>query len=170
MFTSYTAVIERHRKRFGETAVTLTGEDSPERAGRRRPRSRTTTTCGCVGNLIAAGVGITLTAGTHVMFNDLDWVPANHWQAEDRCYRIGQTTAVTVEYFLAAGTLDSYIADLLELKVRLIEAVEADEVPTDPCSPKSRMAAAAGAGADRGGPRCPRNRRCGAADRGPRRC
>jgi SWI/SNF-related matrix-associated actin-dependent regulator of chromatin subfamily A-like protein 1 len=37
-------------------------------------------------NIIAGGVGITLTAGTHVIFQDLDWVPANHAQAEDRCY------------------------------------------------------------------------------------
>jgi SNF2 family DNA or RNA helicase len=35
-------------------------------------------------NLIAGGVGLTLTAGTHVIFQDLDWVPANHRQAEDR--------------------------------------------------------------------------------------
>jgi hypothetical protein len=57
-----------------------------------------------ISNIIAGGVGITLTAGTHVI--DLDWVPANHAQAEDRCYRLGQTKRVTVEYFRAEGSLD----------------------------------------------------------------
>ena len=80
-------------------------------------------------NIIAGGVGITLTAGTHVIFQDLDWVPANHAQAEDRCYRLGQTSKVTVEYFLAAGTLDGYISELLEQKMKLIAAVEAEELP-----------------------------------------
>src|SRR5262249_40916001 len=81
-------------------------------------------------NIIAGGVGITLTAGTHVIFQDLDWVPANHAQAEDRCYRLGQHRRVTVEYFHAEGSLDGYIASLLEAKIRLIGAVEA-EVPAD---------------------------------------
>jgi SNF2 family DNA or RNA helicase len=80
-------------------------------------------------NLIAGGVGLNLTAATHVIFQDLDWVPANHLQAEDRCYRIGQDRQVTVEYLLANGTLDSYIARLLEAKLALVQAVEADKVP-----------------------------------------
>jgi hypothetical protein len=80
-------------------------------------------------NIIAGGVGITLTAGTHVIFQDLDWVPANHAQAEDRCYRLGQTKRVTVEYFHAEGSLDAYIARLLEAKIRLINAVEAEHIP-----------------------------------------
>jgi hypothetical protein len=80
-------------------------------------------------NIIAGGVGITLTAGTHVIFQDLDWVPANHAQAEDRCYRIGQTKQVTVEYFHAEGSLDAYIAKLLAAKMQLIQAVEAKDVP-----------------------------------------
>src|SRR5262245_48849423 len=82
-------------------------------------------------NLIAGGVGLTLTAATHIIFQDLDWVPANHIQAEDRAYRIGQHRAVTVEYMLASGTLDAYIAELLELKLALIRAVEADELPAE---------------------------------------
>ena len=80
-------------------------------------------------NIIAGGVGITLTAGTHVIFQDLDWVPANHAQAEDQCYRLGQDQRVTVEYFHADGTLDGYIATLLEQKMAMIAAVEADEIP-----------------------------------------
>jgi SWI/SNF-related matrix-associated actin-dependent regulator of chromatin subfamily A-like protein 1 len=80
-------------------------------------------------NIIAGGVGITLTAGTHVIFQDLDWVPANHAQAEDRCYRLGQTKRVTVEYFHAEGSLDGYIARLLEAKIALINAVEAEDFP-----------------------------------------
>ena len=81
-------------------------------------------------NLIAGGVGLTLTAGTHVIFQDLDWVPANHRQAEDRAYRLGQLEPVTVEYMLADGTLDGFIADLLETKLRLMDAVEGD-IPLD---------------------------------------
>ena len=57
-------------------------------------------------------------------------MPANHRQAEDRAYRLGQTERVTVEYMLADGTLDGFIADLLETKLRLIGAVEG-EVPPD---------------------------------------
>ncbi len=80
-------------------------------------------------NIIAGGVGINLTAGTHVIFQDLDWVPANHAQAGDRCYRLGQDHRVTVECFYADGTLDIYIATLLEQKMAMIAAVEADEIP-----------------------------------------
>ena len=82
-------------------------------------------------NIIAGGVGITLTAGTHVIFQDLDWVPANHMQAEDRCYRLGQEKTVTVEYFHAAGSLDEYIAELLSRKMQLIAYVEAEELPSE---------------------------------------
>jgi hypothetical protein len=64
-----------------------------------------------------------------VIFQDLDWVPANHAQAEDRCYRMGQDHRVTVEYFHADGTLDGYIATLLQRKMALIAAVEAEKIP-----------------------------------------
>ena len=79
-----------------------------------------------VGNLQAAGTGLTLTAGTHVLFNDLDWVPANHWQAEDRIYRIGQTRPAFVTYLVAEGTLDDFVAALLEQKARLVGVLEAE--------------------------------------------
>jgi len=130
VFTCFKEGIDRHLKKLGERAVTITGADSAEQRFAAVDRFQSDDAIRvALCNIIAGGTGITLTAGTHVIFQDLDWVPANHAQAEDRCYRLGQTSSVTVEYFLAAGTLDSYVAELLEQKVRLIEAVEADHLP-----------------------------------------
>ncbi len=70
-----------------------------------------------------AGQGLTLTRASNVAFLELDWTPAKHDQAEDRCHRIGQRDAVTAYYLLAAETVDETIATLLERKRGIIEAV-----------------------------------------------
>ena len=130
VFTCFSEGIRRHKTRLGDSAVTITGSDTPEQRMASVDRFQSDDTVKvALCNIIAGGVGITLTAGTHVIFQDLDWVPANHAQAEDRCYRLGQKHRVTVEYILAAGTLDTYISELLKLKIKLIAAVEADELP-----------------------------------------
>ena len=130
VFTCFSEGIERHRAKFGDLAVTITGSDTAEKRMIAVDRFQSDDHVRIVlCNIIAGGVGITLTAGTHVIFQDLDWVPANHAQAEDRCYRLGQRSRVTVEYFLAAGTLDIYISELLEQKIKLIAAVEAEDLP-----------------------------------------
>jgi len=130
VFTAFTEGLKKHKAVFGEQCVTISGSDN---AGQRMeavdrfqndPEVRV---AAC--NIIAGGVGITLTAASHVIFQDLDWVPANHLQAEDRAYRLGQTNRVTVEYMLADGTLDVFIASLLEAKLRLINTIESEEVP-----------------------------------------
>ena len=130
VFTAFTDGLKKHKASLGEACVTLSGEDNAERrmaavdAFQNDPEIRV-----MVANLIAGGVGITLTAGSHVIFQDLDWVPANLAQAEDRAYRLGQTSRVTVEYMIAARSLDGYVAQLLAAKMELIKAVEAAEVP-----------------------------------------
>ncbi|MGH2903331.1 MAG: helicase-related protein, partial [Solirubrobacteraceae bacterium] len=70
-----------------------------------------------------AGHGITLTRASNVAFLELDWTPAKHDQAEDRCHRIGQQDTVNASYLLAAGTVDETIATLLERKRAVIGAV-----------------------------------------------
>jgi SNF2 family DNA or RNA helicase len=70
-----------------------------------------------------AGQGLTLTQASNVAFLELDWTPAKHDQAEDRCHRIGQQDAVNAWYLLAAGTIDETMATLLEHKRAIIGAV-----------------------------------------------
>jgi len=77
-----------------------------------------------LGQIIAAGEGINLTRATTVIFNDLSWVPAEHAQAEDRCYRIGQDSKVSVYYMLSQCLLDRVMWDLLEVKRRNIGKFE----------------------------------------------
>jgi superfamily II DNA or RNA helicase len=78
-----------------------------------------------------AGQGLTLTRSSNVVFLELDWTPAKHDQAEDRCHRIGQQDAVNVSYLLAAGTIDETIATLLEQKRSIIGAVTDGRAPDE---------------------------------------
>ncbi|MCS6800314.1 MAG: SNF2-related protein [Chloroflexota bacterium] len=125
VFTNYAVVVQKLKEELGAAAVTITG-DTPAAARQEAadalqqdPSIRV-----LVGNLVAAGVGLTMTAATHVIFNDLDWVPANHWQAEDRIYRIGQTRPAFITYLVATETLDDFVAAVLEQKARTIGVLE----------------------------------------------
>jgi SWI/SNF-related matrix-associated actin-dependent regulator of chromatin subfamily A-like protein 1 len=71
----------------------------------------------------AASQGITLTRASNVAFLELDWTPARHDQAEDRLHRIGQESAVSAWYLLAPDTIDETMAELLQRKRSLIDAV-----------------------------------------------
>ncbi len=70
-----------------------------------------------------AAQGITLTRASNVAFLELEWTPAMHDQAEDRCHRIGQRDAVTAWYLLAANTIDETMARLIQGKRATIAAV-----------------------------------------------
>jgi hypothetical protein len=75
--------------------------------------------------LTAAGVGITLTTASKVVFIELYWTPAQLLQAEDRCHRIGQASTVRVQYLIARDTLDDALWPLVREKIKLLgEMVE----------------------------------------------
>ncbi|WP_435866908.1 SNF2-related protein [Streptomyces xanthochromogenes] len=74
-------------------------------------------------SLKAAGTGLNLTRAGHVIHYDRWWNPAVEEQATDRAYRIGQTQPVQVHRLIAEGTVEDRIADMLEQKRRLAEAV-----------------------------------------------
>jgi SNF2 family DNA or RNA helicase len=81
-----------------------------------------------IGNLKAAGVGITLTAAEVVIMNDLSFVPSDHSQAEDRAYRIGQNNKVSVYYPIFENTIEGAIYDILTKKKDIFETVMGDNV------------------------------------------
>jgi SWI/SNF-related matrix-associated actin-dependent regulator 1 of chromatin subfamily A len=75
-----------------------------------------------IGTIGAMGVGFTLTASTLVVFAELDWVPANLTQAEDRAHRIGQAGHVLVQHLVLEASLDSVMAKRIVAKQQVIDA------------------------------------------------
>lgn len=62
-----------------------------------------------IGQIKAAGVGITLTKACNVVLAEPSWVPGVNSQFVDRCHRIGQTRGVLVHMLVVEGSLDARI-------------------------------------------------------------
>jgi SWI/SNF-related matrix-associated actin-dependent regulator of chromatin subfamily A-like protein 1 len=84
-----------------------------------------------VGSIRAAGVGLTLTASSRVVFLELDWSPAVMSQAEDRCHRIGAAESIQIEYFVFQNTIDEWIARSLMTKQANIDRILPNNVEID---------------------------------------
>jgi hypothetical protein len=75
-----------------------------------------------IASLKVLGIGVNLTAASHVAFVELGWTPADHDQAEDRVHRIGQTMPVNVYYFISEDTIETDIIEIIDSKRRVIGA------------------------------------------------
>lgn len=76
-----------------------------------------------VGTIGAMGTGLTLTAGTVVIFMDEPWTMANKQQAIDRCHRIGTKENVTVYTLMCKNTIDERIHEIVEKKGAMSDAL-----------------------------------------------
>ncbi len=74
-------------------------------------------------SLKAGGVGLNLTAASHVFHFDRWWNPAVENQATDRAFRIGQTRTVHVHKFVCVGTLEERIDQMIEQKTELAKNI-----------------------------------------------
>jgi len=123
-FSAFIPPVLRFARHFGDAAVSITGGVSAAERQERVDRFQEDDDVRVLAaNLHVGGVGLNLTAARQVVFNDLDWTPSNHWQAEDRAYRIGQTSSVNVTYMVGAGTVDEFVRGVLQSKARVIDDV-----------------------------------------------
>ncbi|MGW1714283.1 DEAD/DEAH box helicase [Streptomyces sp. NPDC002156] len=98
------------------------GTPVPERE-RMVDRFQAGTTPILILSLKAAGTGLNLTRAGHVVHFDRWWNPAVEEQATDRAYRIGQTQPVQVHRLITEGTVEDRIAEMLESKRALADAI-----------------------------------------------
>ena len=127
IFCNFTDSLNKIAEHFGKSAVKLDGSMSkPNRQNsvdqfQENPKVKV-----FVGNIKAAGVGITLTAAEAVIMNDLSFLPSDHAQAEDRAYRYGQKNNVLVYYPIFENTIEGIIYDILNNKKQVIATVMGD--------------------------------------------
>ena len=128
IFTNFTDTLQTIYQHFGKQAVYLDGSCSNavrQQAVDQFQNNEKITVF--VGNLKAAGVGLTLTSAEVVIMNDLSFVPAEHSQAEDRAYRYGQKSNVLVYYPIYDNTIEAAIYDILNKKKEIIRTVMGDQ-------------------------------------------
>jgi SWI/SNF-related matrix-associated actin-dependent regulator of chromatin subfamily A-like protein 1 len=129
VFTNFTKTLEMILEHFGKSAVRLDGSMSQKDRQDSVDRFQNDENVMVfVGNIKAAGTGITLTAGEAVIMNDLSFLPSDHSQAEDRAYRYGQKNNVLVYYPIFDNTVEGIIYDILKKKKEIFQTVMGDNI------------------------------------------
>ncbi|MGW2518275.1 SNF2-related protein [Streptomyces sp. NPDC001617] len=126
VFTQYVGMARLITAHLASRAVPVDllhgGTPVPERE-RMVDRFQSGATPVLVLSLRAAGTGLNLTRAGHVIHFDRWWNPAVEEQATDRAYRIGQTQPVQVHRLITEGTVEDRIAEMLESKRALADAI-----------------------------------------------
>jgi len=132
IFTSFTEELETLTNHFGKLAVKHNGPMTQKQkqnsvdSFQNNPKVKV-----FIGNIKSAGVAITLTEATVVVFNSFDWVTGNNEQAEDRCFRIGQKNDVNVYYQLFVDTISTRMWHMLKHKKEVINIILGDKKLSD---------------------------------------
>ena len=132
IFTSFTEELEILQTHFGKIAVKHNGpmttfqKQKSVDAFQQNAKIKV-----FIGNIKSAGVGITLTEGTVVIFNSFDWVPGSNEQAEDRAFRIGQKNDVNVYYQLFDNTISTRMWEMLNNKKDIISTIMGEKILSD---------------------------------------
>lgn len=124
VFATHKTVIDQLMTTFKDVAVKIDGSTPAQKRDEAVQAFQNDPTIQLfIGNIQAAGTGLTLTAASSVAFLELPWTPGDLQQAEDRCHRIGQKECVNIYYLLADETIEQNIAQMLDKKKTILNAV-----------------------------------------------
>jgi SWI/SNF-related matrix-associated actin-dependent regulator 1 of chromatin subfamily A len=124
VFAIHRKAIESLRRDFDDIAVSLYGDTSKtdRKAAEQRFQNDKQVRL-FIGNIHAAGTGLTLTAAQDLLFAELSWRPADHTQAEDRIHRLSQVGTAFIRYAIAMGTIEEYLAELIQRKQKILSRI-----------------------------------------------
>ena len=130
IFCCFVEPLKRLAEHYGHDAALLHG--SMKKEERQESIDKLVSEEAKVGlfSLKAAGMGIDGLQHVidTVIFLDRDWVPANHEQAEDRVHRIGQDAKVQIYYMTVEDSIDEYMAELINDKMKIASEIVDGEV------------------------------------------
>jgi hypothetical protein len=127
VFTNFTMTLDMLHEKYKKNSVVLDGRMSKEKRQQSVDRFQNEDKIKIfISNIIAGGVGITLTSAEVVIMNDLSFVPAHHSQAEDRAFRYGQKKNVIVYYPIFENTMEKIVYNILNKKKNIIDQVMGD--------------------------------------------
>ena len=128
IFCTYDNEIEKFREEFSDCCVFHNGKISEKKKSEAVDRFQNDEKVKVfVGNIFSAGVGLTLTEGSVVVFNCFSFTPSDNLQAEDRIHRIGQTKPCTVYYQSFNGTYFDRMLEIVHDKQEVIDKIVVSE-------------------------------------------
>ena len=124
LFAYHTEVIDQIREHFKDfKPAVITGATPAKERFNEVKRFQDGETNIFIGQIIAAGVNLTLTRASTVILFEWDWSPATIAQAVDRAHRIGQKNAVNIYYFVVKDSIDESCAEHVMSKARAFNKV-----------------------------------------------
>lgn len=132
LFCSYRCVVDGLSKCF-KKSMRITGSESLVEKQAAVDSFQTGDTNVVICSIKAAGVGLTLTASSTVVFIEFPWTYSDCQQCEDRAHRIGQKDNVTCYYMIGKDTIDGRLYNIIHDKKRVANQIMAtnDDIPRD---------------------------------------
>jgi len=136
VFSSFNAPLLELAEMYEENSVVLLGDTPIDERGdivskfQNNPETKI-----FFGGTRSAGVGITLTAASHIIFLDLPWTPADLEQSENRAHRPGaEYQSLNIYTIISKNTIDGFMKKLLDRKQAIIDVLidDTSESEDDP--------------------------------------
>ena len=127
IFCAYDNEIDKFREEFGNMCVYHNGKLTEKKKNEAVEKFQNDDSVKVfIGNIISAGVGLTLTSASVAIFNNFSFVPADNLQCEDRIHRLNQTKPCTVYY---QSFNDTYFDKMLEIVHNKEEVIDKIIIP-----------------------------------------